>query len=77
MASQAAAGSNDAREAKESAGSFVSLAARLLRSRPLRYAALAVVVVLQGVLFLSGYRLTPDQLALHRVSMLGFDAILT
>ncbi len=77
MASQAATGSNDARQGQEPAGGFVSRAVRLLRSRPLRWAALAVVVALQGVLFLSGYRLTPDQLALHRVSMQGFDAILT
>lgn len=58
-------------------GGFVSCAARLLRNKALRCAALAVVVLLQGVLFLSGYRLTPDQLALHRVSMQGFDAILS
>ncbi len=77
MASHQAAGPNDARVGREPAGGFVSGAARLLRSRSLRYAALAVVVALQGVLFLSGYRLTPDQLALHAVSMRGFEAILT
>lgn len=77
MASQAATVSNDARQGQEPAGGFVPGVARLLRSRPLRGVALAVVVALQGVLFLSGYRLTPDQLALHRVSMLGFDAIWT
>ena len=76
MASQGAS-LNDAGQGQEPAGGFVSGAARLLRSRPLRWAALAVVVALQGVLFLSGYRLTPDQLALHRVSMQGFDAIWT
>ncbi|HML54855.1 MAG TPA: hypothetical protein PKC79_12230 [Solidesulfovibrio magneticus] len=43
----------------------------------MRFTVLAVVAALQGVLFLSGYRLTPDQLALHRVSMQGFDAIWT
>lgn len=77
MALQGAAGSNDARQGQEPAGGFVPRAVRLLHNSPLRWAALAVVVALQGVLFLSGYRLTPDQLALHRVSMLGFDAILT
>ncbi|QAZ67090.1 hypothetical protein [Solidesulfovibrio carbinolicus] len=77
MALQGAAGSNDAHQGQEPAGGFVPRAVRLLHNSPLRWAALAVVVALQGVLFLSGYRLTPDQLALHRVSMLGFDAILT
>ena len=77
MALQGAAGSNDVRQGQEPAGGFVPRAVRLLHNRPLRWAALAVVAALQGVLFLSGYRLTPDQLALHRVSMLGFDAILT
>lgn len=76
MASQGAS-LNDAGQGQEPAGGFVSGAARLLRTGPLRWAALAVVVALQGVLFLSGYRLTPDQLALHRVSMQGFDAIWT
>jgi hypothetical protein len=68
---------SDAGQGQEQAGGFVPSAARLLRSRPLRWAALAVVAALQGVLFLSGYRLTPDQLALHRVSMQGFDAVWT
>lgn len=77
MASHQAAGSNDARQGQEPVGGFVSGAVRFLDNRPLRWAALAVVVALQGVLFLSGYRLTPDQLALHRVSMQGFDAIWT
>ena len=77
MASQAVAGTNEVRQGWEPAGGFVSRAVRLLRSRPLRGVTLALVVVLQGVLFLTGYRLTPDQLALHRVSMQGFDVILT
>jgi len=41
-----------------------------------KYVVLIFLFLLQGILFLPGYRLTPDQLTSHYIAMQGFDAVI-